>query len=181
VAPGSWWGAGRRSGSKPRGDASKTRRATEPRHAGSRPRPTSPWTPKSRSSLLRSPLLAPRAITAGDHSLTAGLPAWAHAIAVLGAVAVGAFGRALERRLDALRIAPDLRRALLAEVPRLAEARVPRIGGGNRVELVRALNESFVWSFRVIVLVAAALALAGALCARLTIPPRPAARRKEPA
>jgi EmrB/QacA subfamily drug resistance transporter len=92
------------------------------------------------------------------------------AVALLGAVAVGAFGVALDRRLTGMRLSPGVHRAVLAEAPRLAEARVPaRIGAAERAELLRALHESFVWSFRIIMLVAAGLALLSALCAWLTI------------
>jgi hypothetical protein len=104
------------------------------------------------------------------------------AVALLGAVAVGVFGTALEARLTALRAPPDLRRALEAEVPKLAEAMVPPpIEGEERRALERALDESFVLSFRVAMLAAAGLALLGALCAGLTIGrPRPSATNRRP-
>ena len=92
------------------------------------------------------------------------------AVALLGAVAVGAFGSALDRRLAALPVSDEVRRAVFAEVPKLAEAEVPRgIGRAETMELTEALRESFVWSFRVIMLTAAGLALASALCAWRTI------------
>lgn len=56
------------------------------------------------------------------------------------------------------------------EVPKLAEAKVPaQIDGRQRQTLERALDESFVQSFRVTMLVAASLALLSALCAGFTI------------
>jgi hypothetical protein len=91
-------------------------------------------------------------------------------VAVLGAVAVGVFRAALDRRLDALPVPAGVRQAVLAQTPKLAEAAVPAaIGGEAQAELSRALQESFVSSFRVVLLIAAALALASAACAWLTI------------
>jgi EmrB/QacA subfamily drug resistance transporter len=92
------------------------------------------------------------------------------AVALLGSIAVGVFGRALEERLDHLQAAPAVRSALQAEVPKLAEATVPKaVAGGERQVLERALHESFVRSFRVVSLVAAALAALSAAVAWLTI------------
>jgi len=92
------------------------------------------------------------------------------AVALLGSIAVGVFGRALEQRLDRLQPAAEVRSALRAEVPKLAEARVPRgIARTEQEALERALHESFVSSFRVVSLVAAALAVLSAVVAWLTI------------
>jgi MFS family permease len=96
------------------------------------------------------------------------------AIVLLGALAVGVFGAALDRRLAELQVPPEIRRALNAEVPKFAEAKVPpQIEGEQRRMLEKVLDESFVRSFRVAMLVAAGLALTSALCAGLMIgPPR---------
>jgi hypothetical protein len=89
------------------------------------------------------------------------------AVAILGTVAVGVFGNALDTRLATLDAAPEIRRALDAEVPKFADATVPRaIQGTERQALDTALEESLVESFRIVMLVAAALALMSALCAR---------------
>ncbi len=94
------------------------------------------------------------------------------AVALLGAVAVGAFGAALDERLTELEVSPGIRSSLNDEVPRLAEAEVPReAGSAERQALARALDESFVSSFRVVMLAAAGLAVMSALCAWLTIDP----------
>ncbi len=91
------------------------------------------------------------------------------AVALLGTLAVGAFGSALETRLTGLPVTPEIRRALKAEVAKLAEAQVPsEIRGEQRLELKQALNESFVQSFRLVMLISAAVALLAALCAGLT-------------
>ena len=94
------------------------------------------------------------------------------AIALLGALVVGVFGAALDTRLAELQVPPEIRRALNAEVPKFAEAKVPpQIEGEQRRILEKVLDESFVQSFRVAMLVAAGLALASALCAGLMIRP----------
>lgn len=92
------------------------------------------------------------------------------AVALLGAFAVGTFGSALDARLIELRVAPVIRLALKAEVPKLAEAQVPsQVRGEQRLVLKRALEESFVRSFRLAMLVSACAALASALCAWLAL------------
>ncbi len=94
------------------------------------------------------------------------------AVAVMGSVAVTTFEDALGRRMDALRIAPELQRAMKAEVPKLAEAAVPAIADHEqRLQLEQALSESFVESFRIMMFTAAALALLSALVAAVTIAP----------
>jgi hypothetical protein len=91
------------------------------------------------------------------------------AVALLGTLAVGAFGSALDTRLTALPVTPEIRRALKAEVAKLAEAQVPsQVRGEQRLVLEQALNESFVQSFRFVMLISASLALLAALCAGLT-------------
>jgi hypothetical protein len=100
------------------------------------------------------------------------------AVALSGAVAVGVFGAALDARLAMLDAPPELRRAIAAEVPKLAEATVPASAAGKtREEIKHALDEAFVQSFRVIMLIAAGLALTSAICAGLTIDP---SRNKSP-
>jgi EmrB/QacA subfamily drug resistance transporter len=91
------------------------------------------------------------------------------AVALLGTLAVGAFGSALETRLTDLPVTPEIHRALKAEVAKLAEAQVPsQAPGEQRLALKQALNESFVQSFRLVMLISAAVALLAALCAGLT-------------
>jgi hypothetical protein len=67
----------------------------------------------------------------------------------------------------------EIRRALNAEAPKFAEAKVPpQIEGGQRRMLEKALDECFVRSFRIAMLVATGVALTSALCAGLTIRPQ---------
>jgi hypothetical protein len=64
-------------------------------------------------------------------------------------------------------------------VRKLAEAEVPpQITGERRQILERALQESFVYSFRVTTLIAALLALLSVVCAWATIDPRVADTQK---
>jgi len=95
------------------------------------------------------------------------------AVAVLGTLAVRVFGAALAARLDGLRVPPDVRAALMAQVARLVEVQVPPVDEPTRRLLDQAVNEAFVHTFRVVMLVCAALAVASALCATLTGPVRP--------
>jgi EmrB/QacA subfamily drug resistance transporter len=91
------------------------------------------------------------------------------AVALLGAFAVGTFGFALNARLTELQVASDIRLALKEEVPKLAQAQVPsQVRGEQRLVLKRAVEESFVRSFRLVMLVSASMALTSALCAWLT-------------
>lgn len=92
------------------------------------------------------------------------------AVALLVAVAVNLFSAALEARLDTLEASAEVRRALEAEVPNLAEATVPEsVQGSQRAQLQAALDHAFLDSFRGAVLIAAAAALLSALVAALTI------------
>lgn len=92
------------------------------------------------------------------------------AVALLGSIAVGVFARALDARLDRLHAPAEVRSALRAEIPKLAEAAVPKnVDAAARPAVERALHESFVRSFRVVSLLAAALAALSAAVAWLTI------------
>jgi EmrB/QacA subfamily drug resistance transporter len=93
------------------------------------------------------------------------------AVAVLGTLAVSVFAGALAARLDGLRVPPDVRAAVMAEVSRLVEAQLPSVDEPTRHLLDQAIAEAFVHTFRVVMLVCAALALASALCAMLTPSP----------
>ena len=68
---------------------------------------------------------------------------------------------------------------MVREASRLTEARVPEMASpAVRRTLQHLLAESFVSSYRVVMLVAAALALAAAVCAALTIDSGRRAARK---
>ncbi|MEO9116109.1 MAG: DHA2 family efflux MFS transporter permease subunit [Gemmatimonadaceae bacterium] len=92
------------------------------------------------------------------------------AVALLGSVAVGAFGRAVNSRVAAASVSADVRRALAAEIPKLAAARVPQaVTGDARQSLQLILDESFLHSFRIVLLISAGLALCSGLCAAVML------------
>jgi ABC-type Fe3+ transport system permease subunit len=100
------------------------------------------------------------------------------AVALLGAVAVGVFRGALDRRLEHLQMPAAIRQDLQSEVQKLAEASPPpQADSASRQTLRRALDEAFVSSFRVTTLIAALAALLSAACAWLTIEQPPARAR----
>jgi EmrB/QacA subfamily drug resistance transporter len=90
------------------------------------------------------------------------------AVAVLGSLAVPLFAAALAARLDGLRIPPEVRATVMGQVARLVEIQVPPVDEPTRGLLEQAVHTSFVHTFRVVMLVCAALALASALCAAVT-------------
>jgi EmrB/QacA subfamily drug resistance transporter len=90
------------------------------------------------------------------------------AVAVLGTLAVPLFAAALAARLDGLRVPPDVRAALMGQAARLVEAQVPPVAEPTRHLLEQAIAETFVHTFRTVMMVCAALALASALCAAVT-------------
>jgi EmrB/QacA subfamily drug resistance transporter len=99
------------------------------------------------------------------------------AVALLGAIAVGVFGRAVEDRIEEMQLSTQTRDLVRAEIPKLAEAQVPKdVSEAQRKELKRVLSESFVGSFRVAQLIAAALALASGVCGWLMIRESPGKR-----
>jgi MFS family permease len=83
------------------------------------------------------------------------------AVALLGAIAVGVFGNAVEGHSKQMNLPSEARELVLAEIPKLAEAQVPRtLSEPRREQVQRALDESFVQSFRVAQIISALLALA---------------------
>ena len=94
------------------------------------------------------------------------------AVAVLGVVALNVFRVGLNERITALNVSPAVERAVTRTSDRLANLQIPdNTTPATRLALHRAADESFVTSFRVVMLTAAGCALAGALCAGLMIAP----------
>jgi hypothetical protein len=99
-------------------------------------------------------------------SRTAGLLS----IAALGIVMAGVFARDFNGRLRPLDLPAEARAALEAQAGRLAAIEIPAgLNVETKQSVERAVAESFVGGFRVVIIVCAALALASALCAWLLI------------
>ncbi len=91
------------------------------------------------------------------------------AVAVFGVLLSGVFHRSLERRLDHLDLAPELRSQIEAQRSRLAAAETPDPRGRQAIE------DAFVAGYRTVLWIAAGLALVSSLSAAVLIreqPPR---------
>jgi predicted MFS family arabinose efflux permease len=91
------------------------------------------------------------------------------AIAVLGAVVVASFSRAIEARLGALPLPPAARDALLAQRNQLAAIDLRAVPRELHDSVRSAVASAFVFSFRLCLAIAALLAAASALVARVMI------------
>jgi predicted MFS family arabinose efflux permease len=93
------------------------------------------------------------------------------AIAVLGIVMVNAFGSQLNRSLDHLALPPDTAQQIKAEEIKLAGLKVPAGLNTDVADTIRqSIGTAFVFGFRVIMLICAALSLAGGAIAWRMIP-----------
>ena len=101
------------------------------------------------------------------------------AVAVMGIIVLLAFNSDLDTQLVPLDVSPEVRTALDAERINLAGAKLPEsLTAELRGPLERAIDTSFVSAFRLVMFIAAGLAMASALSAALFIekrPPAPAA------
>jgi EmrB/QacA subfamily drug resistance transporter len=96
------------------------------------------------------------------------------AVALLGAIAAGDFKSSLEQRLTAAHVSTQIQQSVLAEASKLAEAKAPaQMRATERERITQLLHESFLHSFRMVMLITAALALLGALAIWVTLPSRP--------
>ncbi len=99
-------------------------------------------------------------------SRTAGLLA----IAVFGIVVLSVFNSSLDSYLATLHLSPDVRHLIDVQRIKLAGITIPtNVGSEAQVALKRAIDESFVNSFRLVSLICAALALVSALSAWLLV------------
>lgn len=99
-------------------------------------------------------------------SRTAGLVS----IAALGIVMTGAFARNFSSRVQSIDLPAETRVALEAQTSRLNTITIPEgLDGETKQAIERAAADSFVKGFRVVILIAAALALASGLFAWLLI------------
>src|SRR5437016_6615729 len=99
-------------------------------------------------------------------SRTAGLLA----IAIFGIVVLSVFNSSLDSYLATLHLSPDVRHLIDVQRIKLAGITIPtNVGSEAQVALKRAIDESFVNSFRLVSLICAALALVSALSAWLLV------------
>jgi len=92
------------------------------------------------------------------------------AIAVFGIVMVKAFGSELNRSLAHLSLSPAILRELHSGEIKLAGLQVPLgLNSSTSAEIKESINKAFVFGFRIIMLACAALSLASAVTAWLTI------------
>jgi hypothetical protein len=95
------------------------------------------------------------------------------AVALLGILVSGLFGRELERRLAPLSIDPTIKAELLAERGKLAAIEPPAgLGDADSRAVRTAVLESFHSGFRATARVSALLALVAAACSAIWIPGR---------
>jgi len=94
------------------------------------------------------------------------------AIAVLGIVMVGAFASRLNDRLYHISLPSDVRQGLQAEEIKLADVQVPdTLSPGTKAAVKDAVGASFLFGFRIVMLICALLSLASAAVAWFMIPP----------
>lgn len=99
------------------------------------------------------------------------------AIAFFGIVTYVSFDLRLTQRLNALGVPPEVQRQLLDERKNLAAATIPpSLPDAMRGALRQAVESSFVDAFRLVMLLSAALAVGGAVCAWLLIDRKAASR-----
>jgi len=87
------------------------------------------------------------------------------AIALFGVLLSGAFRSRVDAGLDRIRVAPAARTAIDRELPRMAAADLSGVsmGAAERASVRAAIDRAFVAAFQRVMIVAAALALAGGL------------------
>ncbi|HXU34930.1 MAG TPA: MFS transporter [Blastocatellia bacterium] len=91
-------------------------------------------------------------------------------VAILGIVILHAYNRELDRRLEKLALAPEIRALVDGQRARLAGAELPEsVDNETRGQAKSAIDESFVFGFRVVMMTAVGLALASALSALVMI------------
>ena len=96
------------------------------------------------------------------------------AIAVLGLVVAQVFNRRLDTRLAALAVPTDVLRLLADQRVKLAGAEIPNsVAGSLQSAIEQAIDQSYIDSFRLTMLIAAGLALVSAIAAAAMIQNQP--------
>jgi EmrB/QacA subfamily drug resistance transporter len=94
------------------------------------------------------------------------------AVAVLGAVISAGFSAHLDTRLEAMELPPEIREAVEAQKVKLGAGEAPEgVDAATAARIEKAMAESFVAGFRLIMVVGVGLALASALVAVVISPP----------
>jgi EmrB/QacA subfamily drug resistance transporter len=94
------------------------------------------------------------------------------AVAIFGAIALNVYGRELDRQLAVQTVVPEVKAAVQAAHGKfVAEPALARLQGDDRQIADMIVRASLADSIALVMWLAAALALAGALCAAITIPP----------
>jgi MFS family permease len=97
------------------------------------------------------------------------------AVALLGVFVYGVFSTSLDARLHSMDLSEEVRSEMEAEKTHLGAAEAPEgVNAGTEAHIERAIDESFVTGFRVVMLVSAGLALTSALVAALVVSDRQA-------
>lgn len=92
------------------------------------------------------------------------------AVAALGVVMLSAFSDALEARMQALAVSPDVQEAVMAQRTDLANIQPPPPAtAAQQAGIARAVDEAFLRGFRTVLYIMTGLALGSALIAALTI------------
>ncbi len=95
------------------------------------------------------------------------------AVALLGLFIYGVFSMSLDARLDRMDLSREVRSEMEAEKAHLGAAEAPEgVEAATAGHIERAIDESFVTGFRVVMLVSAGLALTSALVAALVVSDR---------
>jgi hypothetical protein len=98
------------------------------------------------------------------------------AIAALGLVMMGLFGRGLERRMAKLDLPPEIRQTVQSQRGELAGMKIPAsLGEPARSQVRSAVNAAFLEGFRGVMLTASGLALLASLSAWWWIRTKPSA------
>jgi hypothetical protein len=104
------------------------------------------------------------------------------AIAVLGIVMLGLFGRGLDRRLTTLGLPPAARQALEKDRSKLAAIDIPKaLPDSQRAAVRAAVDQAFLEAYRGVMLAAAGLALLASVSAWRLIGGTNESARRSPA
>jgi len=99
------------------------------------------------------------------------------AIAIFGIVVLSIFTSSLDSQLATLHLSPGVKYAIDAQSVKLAGITIPtNVGSETQIALKKAIDESFVNSFRLVSLICTILALASALSAWLLVAGKKPAR-----